>query len=54
MADHELYLGDDGETEYLLTVFDDSTHTITTRPVNSGATWSAPVELRPVPAEVCS
>lgn len=52
--DHSIHIGSDGETEYLLTVWDSGEVDLATRPAGSAATWSPPVRLRPEPAEVCS
>lgn len=51
-ADHSIYLGTDGDREYLLTVFDDDSRTICTRDDAHGP-WSPPVKLT-VPSEPCS
>lgn len=41
---HDIYVGTDGEREYLLTIWDDGTREIATRP-NPGSTWGPPVTL---------
>lgn len=51
MSDHLLFKGDDGETEFLLTVWDTDEVDIATRPADSNATWSPPARLRSEPAE---
>lgn len=48
---HSIYVGSDGEQEYLLFVWDDGTRQIATRP-HPGATWGPPVELVRQSAEV--
>lgn len=56
MTDHALYTGDDGETSYLLRVWDSGEVELATRSVAGGTreTWSPPVVLTSVPVEVCS
>ncbi len=53
MADHTLFTGDDGETAYLLRIWDSGEHELAVRSVAGGTreTWSPPVALTPVPAE---
>ena len=50
--DHKLYRGHDGETEFLLTVWDDGDIDIATRPLSTSHVWSPPARLRPVPVAV--
>ncbi len=48
---HDIYVGTDGQQEYLLTVWDDGTREVATRP-HSCATWGPPVELTRQTSEV--
>ena len=52
MADHLLFTGTDGDTAFLLTIWDDGTHELATRPAGAGTSvrWSPPTTLTPVPA----
>jgi len=51
-ANHIIHRGHNATTEYLLTVWDDGTVELATRPVFTTATWSPPIRLQRVPAEV--
>ena len=50
---HDLYVGTDGVNEFLLTVWEDGTRELATRP-HPGATWSPPVVLTRQSNEVSS
>lgn len=49
--DHELFLGQDDELEYLARRYDDGAVTVCTRPLG-GLRWSPEVALTVQPAEV--
>ena len=51
--DHELFLGQDEATEYIVRRYDDGAVTLSTRPLG-GMRWSPEVALTLAPAEVCS
>jgi len=48
---HTIYVGTDGHQEWLLTIWEDGTHQLATRP-NPGCTWGPPVELTRQSSEV--
>lgn len=50
-TEYELFVGQDAEMAYLLTVWADGTRQLATRPVDGGtrARWSAPITLAPEP-----
>lgn len=49
--DHEIFLGQDDELEYLVRKYDDGALTVSTRP-RGGMRWSREVALTLAPAEV--
>lgn len=53
VSDHEMFLGQDDELEYLVRTYTDGAVTIATRPLG-GIRWSPEVALTVQPAEVCS
>ncbi len=51
MTDHDLYLGQDDEYEYLTRHYTDGAVTVSTRPLG-GRRWSPEVPMTLVPSEV--